>query len=234
MREYLARSFSFNMELSKIASAIYNDVMGGLSGMSANPTISLEQLEDEVVEERQTVIKEWFNKGLLKKDDLMIAINCIDVDCADPGKCCDSPSGKSALHFEIPQLLDDLGESAIYYVGSVDRTVPYDVYFSPSAMAMHKYKRRGKDKPYVYIEKTPNVNGMYDGWIFNLPFVKRITVIGMFKDLRQLEEFNCCDSAEFLDFGSVSNEVKSRLTKKKLQYYRQYVVQPQPNNLVPR
>lgn len=222
------------MELSKIASAIYNDVMGGLSGMSANPTISLEQLEDEVVEERQTVIKDWFNKGLLKRDDLLIAINCVDVDCADPGKCCASPSGKSALHFEIPQLLDDLGESAIYYIGSVDRTVPYDVYFSPSAMAMHKYKRRGKDKPYVYIEKTPNENNMYDGWIFNLPFVKRITIIGIFKDLRQLEEFNCCDSEEFLDFGSVSNEVKSRLIKKKLQYYRQNLSQPQPNNLVPR
>jgi hypothetical protein len=75
---------------------------------------------------------------------------------------------------------------------------------------------------------------MYDGWIFNLPFVKRITVIGIFKDLRQLEEFNCCDSEEFLDFGSVSNEVKTRLTKKKLQYYRQNLTPPQPNNLVPR
>lgn len=222
------------MELSKIASAIYNDVMGGLSGMNANPTISLEQLEDEVVEERQTVIKEWFNKGLLKKDDLMVAINCIDVDCADPTKCCSISSNKSALHFEIPQLMDDLGESAIFYIGSVDREVPYDVYFSPSALTMHKYKRRGKDKPYVYIEKTPNENNMYDGWIYNLPFVKRITVIGIFKDLRQLEEFNCCSSPEFLDFGAVTNEVKNRLTKKKLQYYRQYVSQPQPNNLIPR
>jgi hypothetical protein len=54
----LARSFSLNMELSKITSAIYNDVVSGLAGMNANPTISLEQLEDEVVEERQSVIKE--------------------------------------------------------------------------------------------------------------------------------------------------------------------------------
>lgn len=46
------------MELSKITSAIYNDVVSGLAGMNANPTISLEQLEDEVVEERQSVIKE--------------------------------------------------------------------------------------------------------------------------------------------------------------------------------
>lgn len=93
----------------------------------------------------------------------MVAINCIDVDCADPAKCCSISSNKSALHFEIPQLMDDLGESAIFYIGSVDREVPYDVYFSPSALTMHKYKRRGKDKPYVYIEKTPNENNMYDG-----------------------------------------------------------------------
>ena len=46
------------MELSKIASAIYNDIMAGLSGMNANPTISLEQLEDEIIEERTAVIKE--------------------------------------------------------------------------------------------------------------------------------------------------------------------------------
>lgn len=85
------------------------------------------------------------------------------MDCADPAKCCVSPSGKSALHFEIPQLLDDLGENAIYYIGSADREVPYEVYFSPSALTMHKYKRRGKNKPYVYIEKTPNANNMYDG-----------------------------------------------------------------------
>lgn len=58
MRVDLARSFSLNMELSKITSAIYNDIVSGLAGMNANPTISLEQLEDEVVEERQTVIKE--------------------------------------------------------------------------------------------------------------------------------------------------------------------------------
>ena len=46
------------MELTKLASAIYNDVVAGLSGMNANPTISMQQLEDEVVETRQSIIKE--------------------------------------------------------------------------------------------------------------------------------------------------------------------------------
>ena len=46
------------MELSRISSAIYNDVVAGLSGMNANPAISLEQLEDEVIEMRHTVVKD--------------------------------------------------------------------------------------------------------------------------------------------------------------------------------
>lgn len=202
--------------------------------MNANPTISMEQLEDEVIEMRHTVVKDWYLKGLLKPEDMMSAINCIPVDCADPSKCCDLPSHKSELHFEIPKLMDDLGEVAINYIGSTDRTTSYDVYFNRDAIKMHSHKRRGADKPYVYIEKTPNENGKYDGWIYNLPFVKRITVIGVFHDPRDLADYSCCNEQEYLDLGAISNEVKTRLTKLKLQYYRQYLQQPQPNNLTPR
>jgi hypothetical protein len=53
--------------------------------------------------------------------------------------------------------------------------------------------------------------------------------------LRQIGELNCdCSIPNFLDFGIVSDEVRTRLTKEKLQYYRQYLAQPQPNNLTPR
>ena len=167
----------------------------------------------------------------------MFALNCVDVDCADPSKCCDNPSGKSQLHFEIPPLMDDLGEDAIEYIGAADRSQKYSVYFSPVAAKFHKYRRGSKNSPYVYIEKTPNANGMYDGWIYNLPFVKRIAVVGIFKDPRDLEQFDCCSTDSFkkyLDFGSISKEVKTRLTKEKLYYYRQLINAPAPNNQVPR
>ena len=222
------------MTINTLASAIYNDVVSGLSGMNVNPNMSLEQLEDECVEMRAAVIKEYYLKGLLKPKDFMIAINCVDVDCEDPSKCCANPSGKSQLHFEIPILLEDLGDDAIFYIGSTDRQNAYKVYTNPVSMKYNKYKRRGGDKPYVYIEKTPNENNMYDGWVFNAPYVKRLTVIGVFKDLRQLEEFNCCNNPEFTDFGSISMEVKDRLTRKKLQYYRQYIQQPHQTDGLPR
>ena len=47
------------MKINEISSAIYNDIMSGLINITSDPNISLEQLEDEVVEERQAVIKEW-------------------------------------------------------------------------------------------------------------------------------------------------------------------------------
>lgn len=221
------------MTLDKITSAILNDLNAGLNNANASPAISELQLEDEVIEMRHAVIKEWYLKGLIKPEDIMSAINCIPVDCADPSKCC-IPSGKTQLHFEIPRLIDDLGDSAINYIGSTDRTTSYDVYFNRDAVKMHNHKRRGADKPYVYIEKTPNANGKYDGWIYNLPFVKRITIIGAFHDPRDLDEYACCNAQEYLDLGAISNEVKAKLTAQKVQYYRQLLQVPQQNNLIPR
>lgn len=46
------------MTVEEIASAVYNDVESGLVGIHSNPTISMEQLEDEVVATREAVILE--------------------------------------------------------------------------------------------------------------------------------------------------------------------------------
>ena len=85
------------------------------------------------------------------------------MDCKDPTKCCTSLGVTPELHFEIPQLLPGLGDDAIYWIGSADRKQRYKVYFTPSQVKYHKYKKRNLNKPYVYIEPTPNQNGMYDG-----------------------------------------------------------------------
>lgn len=47
------------MELNKIASAIVNDLFGGnLIPISNRSLISIEQIEDEIIEERASIIKE--------------------------------------------------------------------------------------------------------------------------------------------------------------------------------
>ena len=46
------------MVFNKLASAIFNDIIGGLRGYSSNLSMSLEQLEDDIIDERLQIIKE--------------------------------------------------------------------------------------------------------------------------------------------------------------------------------
>lgn len=47
-----------NMTINELTSAIYNDVTSGLVASNSNPTISLDQLADEVVDTRAAVVLE--------------------------------------------------------------------------------------------------------------------------------------------------------------------------------
>ena len=219
------------MQVSKIASAVYNDVMAGLAGYSATPTMSLEQLEDEVVEERLLIIKEYALKNLVPTKDLTMQINCIPVGCESMDKCCGNERySKKIAHFQIPQTLNESGIASIQYVGSVDKQVPFTIYTS-LMYQYHKNRIRTSRRPYVYIDTTPNKNNMYDGWIFNAPMLEVISVIGIFKDPRQVEDYACC-LQDLDNYNFIDTEVKKRLTEKKLRYYKQLAVTPSPNNQV--
>ena len=216
------------MNVNQIASAIINDLFSGnLVSLSNRSMISQDQIEDEVIETRNTVIKDWYIKNTLNLSDMTVAINCVEVDCKDQNKCsCMSSlaNAKMAKHFEIPQLMPGLGADALAFVGSTDRSHAFKVYYNLEAIKYQqyyqKYRKRYKPKPFVYIEKTPNENGMYDCWIFNAPLVQYVAVIGIFKDPRQLEKYNCCDDIDYLEMGAISNEIKNRILQKKIQLYR--------------
>ena len=216
------------MNVNQIASAIINDLFSGnLVSLSNRSMVSIEQLMDEVIETRNTVIKDWYLKNILNLGDMMVAINCIEVDCKDQNKCsCMSSlaNAKMAKHFEIPQLMPGLGSDALAFVGSTDRSNSFKVYYNLEAIKYQQhyqnYRKKSNPKPFVYIEKTPNENGMYDCWIFDAPLVQYIAVIGIFKDPRQLEQYNCCDNTEYLEMGAISNEIKNRILQKKIQLYR--------------
>lgn len=47
-----------NMTVEEVASAVYNNIVSGLVGIHNNPTISIDQLSDEVVATREAVIFE--------------------------------------------------------------------------------------------------------------------------------------------------------------------------------
>lgn len=221
------------MQVEKLASAIYNDVVAGLAGITSTPTISIEQLQDDVVDERLQIIKEYSLKNLVPKKDLLYSINCIETDCKSLDKCCSvSNFSKPELHFEIPQLINDFGEDSIEFVGSTDKQIAFK-YYTTVGFKYHNLKLRGKNKPYVYIDTTPNENNMYDAWVFNAPLLKRLSIIAIFKDLRQLEGYGCCQD-DLNNMTFIDTEIKKRLTEKKLRYYRSFPSQTQPNNQVPK
>lgn len=116
------------MTIEAIASAIYSHIMNGTAGMNANPKISLEQLQDEVVAERDQILKEYLVSGVIELDDLFLALNCVEVNCDHMSKCCDLPVGQKALHFEIPPIMNIKGSNTVKFIGSVDRSVKYRVY----------------------------------------------------------------------------------------------------------
>ena len=71
---------------------------------------------------------------------------------------------------------------------------------------------------------------MYDAWVFNAPLMKEISIIGIFKDPRQLNNYSCCINEDTINFNFIDNEIKKRVTEKKLRYYRQMAGQILPND----
>lgn len=210
-----------------------NDVVGGLRGYHTNLSMSLEQLMDEIVDERLQILKEYSLKGVLPVKDLYLSINCVPVDCKDLERCrcngqddCLTPTA----HFEIPQIVNDYGSLSIDYIGSSDRQNPFIYYTSSTAYRYHKYRKRGKNRPYVWIDTTPNENGMYDCFVFNAPLLGQVSITAIFKDLRQLERYACCVELRDDNMTFINNEIKKRLTEKKIRYYRALSPQNLPND----
>lgn len=219
-------------QIEKLASAIRNDVVSGLKGFHSNLSMSTEQLCQDIVDERLQILKEYSLKGILPVRDLYISINCIPVDCKSLDKCrCNNQNFSTpTLHFEIPQILNDYGSLSIDYIGATDKQLPFIYYTSPSILRQHQYRKRGKDRPYVWIDTTPNEKGMYDCFVFNAPLLKVVSISAIFKDLRQLDNYSCCTDLQDDNMTFINNEIKKRVTEKKIRYYRQFSPSNTPNN----
>jgi hypothetical protein len=208
------------MTLDKLTSKIFNNIVAGLSGMTANVRFTMDEIEDSVISERQLVIKEYSAKNLLPKRDLLLSVNCITVDCESIDRCPCSPVDSEKLrHIEVPQILNDYGAEGVDFIGSTDRNISFTVY-TDQGWRNHKYRKRGGNEPYVWIDTTPNKNNMNDGFIFNAPFVKTVSISAIFKDPRQLEDYGCCGD-EVDNWSYIDTDIEKRVTEKYIRYYRQ-------------
>lgn len=225
------------MYIEKLASAIKNDVVSGLRGYHQNLSMNMDQLQDEIVACRLGIIHQYFLKGQFPIKDLLIAINCIDVDCESLERCrCGKISEDDTLvaHFQIPQLVSYYGKQAIDYIGSTDRRNKFTVITSLSEFNNKKYRKRGNNKPYVWIDYAPNSEGMLDCFLFNAPLLEQVSVVGVFKDPRQLNKYNCCNTEDLngpdVNVSFIDELVKDKLTKEKIYYYRQLQANRLPND----
>ena len=221
------------MYLDRLASQIVNDVVSGLRGYHQNLSLNIEQVKDEIISCRLQVLHEFFLKGVFPIKDLLMAINCIPVDCKSLERC---PCGETTegdtniQHFEIPQLVSYYGKESINYIGSTDRMNRFVIGTSLLDLQHRKYKKRGADKPYVWIDMAPNSNGKLDCYLFNAPFVEEISVVGVFKNPRDLEDYQCCDDLSDINDTFIDQIIKDKLVKEKISYYRQYKGQSLPND----
>ena len=75
---------------------------------------------------------------------------------------------------------------------------------------------------------------MLDCFLFNAPLLEQVSVVGVFKDPRQLIKYNCCNNQELVgpdtNMSFIDQLVKDKLTKEKIYYYRQLQVPRLPND----
>ena len=159
-----------------------------------------------------------------------MAINCIDVDCNSLERCSCMDNIKNVKHFQIPQIVTQYGKQAIDYLGSIDRQNKFRVVTSLTELQNIKYRRRQSNKPIVWIDTAPNGDGMLDCFLFNAPFVKQISIVAVFKDPRQLQQYNCCSELADDNVSFIDQQIKDKLTKEKIYYYRQLKAPILPNN----
>lgn len=223
------------MYVEKLASAIKNDVLSGLQGYHTNISLNIQQLQDEIVQCRLAILHQLFINGTYPIKDLLMSINCITIDCKslDRCRCSTIQQGDKIAHFEIPQLVTEYGNRGIDYIGSVDRQHDFTIVTSLSELKNIKYRKFKKDKPYVWIDFSPNEEGMLDCFVFNAPLLKQISISAIFKDPRQLNKYNCCTNDELIgpdtNHSYVDQMIKDKLTKEKLYYYRQVAAPIKPN-----
>ena len=218
------------MSLFAITSTIYDNVISGLSGINVNNRFTMDQIEDDVIRERLGIIKEYSLKDLIPKKDLLMSINCIDVDCRSIERCCLSPEEATMVrHAEVPQILNDFGAEAVEFLGSIDRVYNFTLY-TDLGWRNHKYRRRGADKPYVWIDTTPNENNMNDVFIFNAPLINTLSISAIFKDPRQVQDFSCCGPEDNWNYSFLDKDIISRVTEKYIRYYRQGATAHTPND----
>lgn len=222
------------MTIEQLSSIIYNNVVSGIDGNHIDMKFSMAQIEDDIINERLAIIKEYSLKGILPADDLMIKINCIELDDQPVNRINEFESFDTYYikHFEIPQIAYAYGKESVGYIGPINGRQSFTVYTDRNAWVNHQYKRFIRQRPFVFVDNATNANNKYDCFVAStnrIPEDTILAVIAIWKDPRELITYNCCSNEEICNWTFISAEIIKRLTEKYLRYYRMLYQPPTPS-----
>lgn len=222
------------MTIEQLASIIYNNVVSGIDGNHIDMKFSMAQIEDDIINERLSVIKEYSLKGILPASDLMIKINCIELDEQPVNRVGEFEEfdGYYIRHFEVPQIAYVYDRESISYVGGINGKESFPFYTDRHAWVNHRNKRFVKQRPHVFIDTATNFNNKYDCWLVSkdlIPENSLLTIVAIWKDPRDLITYQCCKDDEILNWTFLSTEIIKRMSEKYLRYYRMLYQPPTPS-----
>ena len=89
-----------------------------------------------------------------------------------------------------------------------------------------KHRRSTSNRPFVYVDPIPNENNLLDCYVMGAPGLTEVSIVGMWKDVRQLEEVDEDYDEDFDSMSAAQNDVIKRLTEK---YMRYQTIPQKPN-----
>lgn len=222
------------MTLKQIASLIRNNLLNGLKGVN-NEQFSIEQLMHEVMLETNSTITKHIADRTLLAENVSQRIDGIELHCEDTSDNCTIDSQVSAAHIKIPKLAQFMNiEDALSYVGPIDNSVNFKVYFNTDYI-YHKHRLVTAKRPYVWINTSDDTDGYYSMYFFNLGKynnIKFISVVARFENPVKLLDTVYADSFSSTEFYApeiILNEVINIITQRWFKYYRELGTPARPN-----
>ena len=220
------------MTLEQMASSVRSHVVDGLNGIS-NASFSLEQIQDEIIYTTSALLTTYIKQGVVDPLRLGQRIDGIRVECEDISANCSVASYVNAPHFSIPDINRVLSEP-ILYLGTMDSSLSLKVYYDRD-FRFHKYRLATALRPFAWVSSTPNKEGLYDVYLFNLGKynnLKFISIDAIFDnpyDIHKTAYFDQFAQSEFYAPLFIQKEVVTQISNEYANYYRKMHMTRIPN-----
>lgn len=211
------------MTINEIASAIRNNLGNGLKE-TPNHSYSIEQLREEVSNERNLIILEQSKKRMFNMQYFVQKMDNIELEMSTFPNGGYSASFGSVPMIRIPKLAMTVNGTAIEYIGPSDMAKTFKVYTDHS-FNTHKYSRVISKLPYVYVDLAHEADGYIPVYFFNLnnTGLKYVSVRAVFADCVGILDLDGLfgEDEEFPAPASVQEQIIDRITNKWVRWYKQ-------------